>query len=321
MKLIGIDLGGTEIKGGIFDWDGELLLKKSMSTPVKEGYLGISRAIRELINQMVEETQSSYQQIKGVGVGIPGPCDQNGFVYTAVNLYWQEVPLGEALGEILELPVFIENDATIAGVAEAAKGALRGAENGVLITIGTGIGSGFIVNGQPFSGSHGLGSELGHMIVGKADYDCNCGNNGCLETFASATALIKYAKKLIVEGKQSCLTEVTEGDLDKINAKLIFEAAKKGDEVAASAVDRMVKYLSIGIGNIITLLDPEVVAIGGGVSKAGADLINRLDKEVDKYIFFKKKKHFARILVAEMENDAGIVGGAMLARAKVSKAE
>ncbi|GAB6084936.1 ROK family protein [Alkaliphilus crotonatoxidans] len=319
MKLIGIDLGGTEIKGGIFDWDGGLLLKKSVKTPVKEGERGVAKAIQQLINEMVNESKSSYQEVKGVGVGIPGPCDPNGLVYTAVNLYWQEVPLGEMLRDMLGLPVFIENDATVAGIAEAAKGALRGAENGVLITVGTGIGGGLIINRQAYSGSHGIGSELGHMIVGEADYDCNCGSNGCLETFASATALIKYAQKLINEGNKSSLMDRINGDLDQLSAKYIFEEAKLGDEVASRAVSRLVKYLSIGIGNLITLLDPEVVAIGGGVSKAGADLINRLNEEVDKYIFFKRKKRFAKIVVAEMENDAGIVGGAMLARERMNR--
>lgn len=318
MKLIGIDLGGTEIKGGIFTWEGELLLKKSTTTPVQEGFEGIAQKIHELVNQMMNETQSTYEEVKAVGVGIPGLCDEKGFVYTAVNLYWKNMPLGERLNELIGVPVFIENDATVAAVAEAAKGALSNAKNGLLLTLGTGVGGGIIINGQPYSGSHGLGSEIGHMIVGEGDYVCNCGNNGCLETFTSATALVQYAQKLIKEGNQSKLMELTEGDLNQISAKLIFEAAQGGDEVAEKAVNRLVKYLAIGIGNLINVFDPEVIAIGGGVSKAGADLILPLTREVGKYVIFKTDTPFYKIVIAEMENDAGIVGGAMLAKTKLN---
>ncbi len=315
MYLVGIDLGGTEIKGGLFTTDGEAIQKSSVKTPVVEGFDGVCNAINGLINSLVNEAGLDRKDIKAVGVGIPGICDGEGLVYSAVNLYWENVPLGKKLRELTGLDIYVENDATIAAIGEAAVGTMKTAKNAVFITLGTGVGGGIIINGQPYSGSHGLGSELGHMIIGENYYNCNCGSNGCLETFASATALIKYTQKLIKdENRDSIILEKVQGDLEKLNAKIIFDSAKEGDEVASLAVKRLVKYLSIGIANIINLLDPEIIAIGGGLSKAGDYLIDLIKNEVDKYVFYKKEKIRCQLLIAELENDAGIIGAAMFAR-------
>ncbi|WP_026476684.1 ROK family protein [Alkaliphilus transvaalensis] len=313
MYRIGIDLGGTEIKGGLLNEEGEILHKVSVTTPVTDGFEGVCKRIAELVDELIKMAGLQRESVKSVGVGIPGLCDERGFVYIAVNLYWENVPLGERLRQIMGLPVYIENDATVAAIAEATKGSMKEVINGVLITLGTGVGGGLILQGRAYSGNHGLGSELGHMIIGENDYNCNCGSNGCLETFASATALVKYTKSLLKEGNfNSKLRHQLKDNLEDLNAKMIFDLAKEGDEIATKAVNRFIKYLAIGIGNIINLLDPEIIALGGGVSKAGSFLIESIEAEVGKYVFFKKGKRHCKIRLAELENDAGIIGAAMM---------
>ncbi|MBM7614230.1 ROK family protein [Alkaliphilus hydrothermalis] len=318
MYLIGIDLGGTEIKGGLFKEDGEVLAKQRIKTPVSEGFEGVCQAIYRLVQLLVNAGGIEEKNIKAVGVGIPGVCDGEGMVYSAVNLYWTNVPFGKRLRAITGLEIFVENDATMGAIGESAVGSMKGVKNSVLITLGTGVGGGIIIDHLPYSGSHGLGSELGHMIVGENYYDCNCGSNGCLETFASATALVNYTKKLLQEGQhESILCTKCQEDLDKLEAKDVFDAAKEGDQLAQKAVQRLVKYLAIGVANINNILDPDVIALGGGLSKAGDYLLNLLNNEVEKYIFFKSEKMKCRLAIAELMNDAGIIGAAMLAEKRI----
>lgn len=321
MKLVGIDLGGTEIKGGIFDWEGNLLEKKKCATPVAAGKDGVIEAIINLIQELQGSVQHLPGTVQGVGVGVPGPCDANGLVYTATNLFWTDVPLGELLENALGIPVFVENDATVAGVAEANLGALKGCKNGVLITLGTGVGGGLILNGAPFSGSHGLGSELGHMIVGENTFNCNCGSNGCLETFASASALIRYVKEKLQGHKESVLWHRCQGDLGNLTGEMIFTAAKEGDPVANQGVDHITKYLAIGIGNLITLLDPEGIALGGGLSHAGTFFLDKVKAQVQQYTFFKQRPLKTKISLATLGNDGGIAGAALLAKGRLQGIE
>jgi len=216
------------------------------------------------------------------------------------------------LKEKFNVPIFIENDATVAGLAENIIGVTKDKRNSLFITIGTGIGGGIIIDNKVYSGSHGVGSEIGHMIVGENFYPCNCGNNGCLETFASSTAAIKFARKLIEEGNEdTIILSKINNNLENLDTKIIFDSAKLGDSLANKVVDRMVKYLSIGIVNLINIIDPEIIAIGGGVSKAGDFLLNKIKDEIPQYIL-NKKIGYGDIVFAELGNDAGIVGAAML---------
>lgn len=315
MKFIGVDLGGTAIKAGIVDGEGNIIKKSNIATPVNEGFEGVTRAISRLIDNIIKDCEIDKKEIKAIGIGIPGPCSQEGYVYVAVNLFWKDVPLGQKLEELTGYKVYVENDATVAAIGESVKGATVGIKNSVFLTLGTGVGGGIIINKNVYSGEHGIGSEIGHMIVGENDYDCNCGNNGCLETFASATALIRYAKKLLVSNKDSMIIQKVKGNTDFINAKTIFDCAKEGDPVALKAVNRLVKYLAIGIGNIVNILDPEIIAIGGGLSKTGNYLIDKLEKEVPKYVWLKDRIP-VNIVLAQLENDAGIIGSAMYAKSR-----
>ena len=182
----------------------------------------------------------------------------------------------------------------------------------MLITLGTGVGGGFIVNGSIYNGGHGWGSEIGHMIVGENFYNCNCGQNGCWETFVSATALIMYVKKRISEGcNDSLIVKMVEGNLDNINGKTIFDGVKKEDKLALETMDRFIKYLAIGIVNIYNILDPDSIVIGGGLAKAGSHILDPLKEEVGKRVFYKGVK-YGDIVLAKLGNDGGIIGAGFL---------
>ena len=313
MNFIGIDLGATKIKAGIVSGDGKIIDKTAIRTPVSGGAGAIVDSIAVLMNKLLKAGNKTVQPVKSVGIGIPGACNDKGLVYYAPNLFWNNVPLGDLLKEKTDIPIFVENDATMAAIGEAECGVAKGISNYVLITLGTGIGSGIIIDSNVHKGSHHIGGEMGHIIVGKNFYDCNCGNNGCLETFSSATALVKYTKKLLADSGDSLILEKIDNNMELPDAKLIFDCAKEGDSVANKAVDRLVKYLAIGIGNIINILDPEMIIIGGGISKAGNYLIDKLKKEVPKNIWLKSM-NLTTIAQAGLGNDAGIIGSAMYAK-------
>ncbi len=313
--LVGIDLGGTAIKAGLVDKEGNILIQSSIDTKVGRDYGLIIRDMEEQIERLISDYGSSIEDIESIGIGAPGLMNyKSGYVIYCTNLFWNNVPLGVELQKHFNKPVFLENDATVAGLAESLFGSTRNVANSVFLTIGTGIGSGIIINHKVYSGSHFAGSELGHTIVGENFYKCNCGNNGCLETFASATAMIKYARHRLAEGRlKSMILDKAEGNMDNINAKIIFDAAKEGDQLGVETVDRMIRYLSIGIVNICNILDPEIIAIGGGVSKAGDYLIRRLKEEV-KTMFFTPNIEYGDIVLAQLGNEAGILGAAFLGK-------
>ncbi|MFZ5351743.1 MAG: ROK family protein [Bacillota bacterium] len=310
---VGIDLGGTTIKCGIVNDNGKVLFQGSKPTRVSDGFEIIVDDIAGLVRELLAKANMSLSDIISIGIGIPGIADYNtGNVIYCTNLSWENVPLAVRLQDKLGIKVCVDNDATVAALAESLFGSTKGAQNSVFLTLGTGIGGGILINGKIYSGSHGAGSEIGHMIVGENFYDCNCGKNGCLETFASATALKKYAGYLLNNSNQaSSLRKMCNGDYDSIEAKMVFDAARAGDKLAEAVIDRMIKYLSIGIVNIYNLLDPDMIAIGGGVSKAGDYLLELLRKQVKKLVF-NCNIGYGEIVIAELENDAGIVGAAFL---------
>lgn len=207
--------------------------------------------------------------------------------------------------------IVVENDANVAAVAEYKYGSMKGYDIGVMLTLGTGVGGGIIINGKPFSGAHGIGSEIGHIILDSNFYTCNCGNNGCFETFCSATAIIKYAQKLIKEGRETLVLNMAENDIEKINAKMVFDAYKENDEVAVEVVKRFKEYLLKGIISIIHFIDPEIISIGGGVSNASDIILEGLEEEINKRAIYNGNG-LAKVVIAEFKNDAGILGASAL---------
>jgi len=309
---IGIDLGGTNIAAGVINSEGKLLITDSIPTRNERDSKEIINDMIQLVETLIRNSGFKRTEFKAIGIGIPGIADDNtGNVVYCVNLNWENISLKEPMETSLQIPVFIGNDATVAGVAEYGIGKMKNYKNGIFLTLGTGVGSGVIIDGKAFTGSHGIGTEIGHMVVGDNFYDCNCGRNGCLETFASATALIKYTEKELNAGRKSTLQESIK--TSKLDARMIFDAAKNGDELALESVDRLVKYLAIGISNLINIIDPEIFLLGGGVSKAGDFLLDKIRLEVENNKSFRKIDS-GIIQLAELENDAGIIGAAMLGK-------
>lgn len=310
---IGVDLGGTNIKVGAVDGQGEILLQSSRPTKVKRGVQPIINDIIGQIEDILDKTNTTVEELKSIGIGVPGLVEvKTGRVIYITNMFWWDIDLGKIIESYFNKPTFVDNDATVAALAEKIAGSTKGFINSVFITLGTGVGGGFIINDKVYSGGHGWGSEIGHMILGENFYTCNCGQNGCWETYVSATAIIKYTKKRISEGfNNSLIVDLVNGDLENIDGKIIFDAAKQGDKLALEVVNRFIKYLALGIINIYNILDPECIAIGGGLSKVGDFILKPLREEVNKRVFSKEVK-YGDIVLAELENNAGIIGAAFL---------
>lgn len=311
MKFVGIDIGGTGIKAGIVNESGEIIAKKDCVTDTEAGFDKVMKDISNLVMNLLEESKLTIQEIKSIGVGIPSFINKKGEV-TCVNLGWHQVNIVTKLTEMFPtVNTYVENDATVAAIAESHFGSMKGHSVAVMLTLGTGVGGGIIINGKPFTGAHGMASEIGHVVIGENYFNCNCGNNGCFETFCSATALIKYAQYLVANNNETLIHAKCEGNLEIITAKMIFDAYREGDKVAKTIIQRFKSYLAIGIAGIINTLDPHIIAIGGGVSKSSDIILDGLEDEVREHILYKSEK-FADIVVASLGNDAGIIGAAFL---------
>ncbi|MGO1368605.1 MAG: ROK family protein [Senegalia sp. (in: firmicutes)] len=314
---IGIDIGGRSIKIGIVNKDGEILYQNNTDTKVELGYEKIRDNLFKLIDDTFDIADQKKYDIRAMGIGVPGIADpENNYIIYATNLKWKNVPLGRDLKANYNLPIYIDNDATVAGIAESVRGVTKGYKNSIFVTLGTGVGGGLIINDRVYSGSHNKGSEIGHMIIGENFYDCNCGNNGCLETFASATAIDKYTQKLIDEGfKDEEFMKALSRNENIIDTKLVFDLAKANNKLALKSINRMTDYLSIGLSNLINLLNPDIIAIGGGVSKAGDYLLEQINDKIINYVTFKEGKT-SEIKTSQLGNDAGIIGAALISEYK-----
>jgi len=312
MVYAGIDLGGMNIKAGLVGDNLQLICKTSRSTDAQRSADDIVADMADMILSLAEENGIANEDIAGVGIGIPGVA-KNGVVIELVNLYWKNVPLASAFQKHLDVPVFIDNDGTVAGVYEYHLGVLAGCKVGVLLTLGTGIGGGVVIDGKPFSGAHGLGTELGHLPIVPGGHACTCGNLGCFERYASASALVGVGRKCVVERPESMLCHEAGGDYRNVTAKMVFDCAKKGDAIAEAMVDEYVSYLAMGMTVLMNTLDPDVIALGGGVSAAGGFLLDKASAAMEGRGVFGGQQ-YAQIKIAKSGNDAGIIGAAMLAR-------
>jgi glucokinase len=306
---IGVDLGGTNIAVGLVNDEGELISSLSRPTLPKRGWRSIIDEIISLIDTVLE-AMPLEDNLKAIGVGIPGVADPTtGNVLVCVNLNWRDVPLGKILRDTFQVPVSIDNDATVAAAAEFKVALKSKYKNAIMLTLGTGVGGGIMLQGKMYSGHHGIASEIGHMFISNNFYDCNCGRNGCLETFASSTALIKYVNHQAKLHASSELARNVEAGVD-VNGKMIFEAAKAGDVLATEAVDRLVYYLARGMMNLVAVLDPEMIVIGGGLADAGDFLLERIKREFYTLKYYPSLP-IAMVTLASLKNDAGIIGAAM----------
>ena len=314
MFYIGIDLGGTGIKAGIVDENGTILCKESCPTGVERGYEAVIRDMARLCEETVAKSGHSMKEIQAIGIGLPGIYDPaTGLVPFCTNLHWHQVPVAEEMHKYLDKPIYIGNDATVAGLAESVAGVSKGASVSIFVTLGTGVGGGIVVDGKPYSGPHGVASEIGHMITVVGGEMCTCGNRGCWERYASATAIIREGRKFAEAHPDCAIAKAVNGDMDAITAKTVIDLAKAGDPDAARLFDNYVEHLCVGLVNLINLYDPEIIALGGGVSHAGQFLLDAVNAKLPDFVFYKTMP-YAKIELARLGNDAGIIGAAMLGK-------
>ncbi len=309
--VFGIDVGGTTIKAGFFTTEGELLDKWEIPTRTQMNGKYILDDVADAIVMKMSERGISKNSVEGIGIGVPGPVDNQGIVKGCVNLGWGEVNVTSSLETKLGLKVRVGNDANVAALGEAWKGAAEGTKNCLMVTLGTGVGGGIIIDGKIIAGVHGAGGEIGHICVNDDEIaSCNCGKQGCLEQYASATGIVRLAK---MQMKSFCGESVlmsNDAKKQSITAKDVFDAAKDGDKLALNIVNEVSEILGKTLANIACVCDPEAIVIGGGVSKAGEILRNGVESSFINHAFHACKT--TKIVLASLGNDAGMYGSAGL---------
>ena len=306
---IGIDIGGTTVKLGIFTVEGNLIKKWEIETRLVENGKFILEDITNSINEVFKDENINKDEVLGVGLGVPGPVKDDGRVLGCVNLGWPEFNVSEELSQLLNLDVKVANDANIAALGELFQGGGKGYNNMIMVTLGTGVGGGVIIDGKVIAGSNGAGGEIGHINVNPHEKNpCNCGGKGCLEQYASATGIVTLAKSILEkEDKDSSLR-----NKEELTAKDIFDEAKNNDVLAINIVDKFSQILGRALANISCICNPEIFVIGGGVSHAGEFLLDGIKK------YYKETAFHATVdtefKLATLGNDAGIYGGAKLVK-------
>ena len=314
MIRIGLDIGGTGIQIGAVDEQNHIIAQSSIPTrtdlPFSEQVEQMTNCIQRLLNQDLNP-ELTMEHVVSIGAGIPGIATDDGVVINCTNLKWSYTPLREEFQKRIDKPFFVDNDANVAALAESVAGVSSGTSSSVFITLGTGIGSGIIIGGKVWKGFHGIGAELGHVILEADGIPCTCGSRGCVERYCSATALIRMAREQVAVHPESLVLQLADGDPEKINAKTVFDAKRKGDPVAEQLFRRYIHYLALTIGSVVNFLDPEIVVLGGGVSKAGKILVDAVSEEFPQYVIFRDQP-LPRVEIASLSAEAGIIGAAML---------
>ena len=312
MVRIGIDVGGTGIQFGAIDENMNILAEKSIPTTTSVSFSEQVARIADAVVATASAAGFSADQIDRIGVGIPGISDPvTGDIVKCPNMGWFHVPFRQEFMKHLSVPLYIENDANVAALAESAAGVSAGTSSSVFITIGTGIGSGIILNGRIWNGFHGIGGELGHVIFGLNGVPCTCGNHGCLERYCSATALIRMGREAVALQPDSLILRSVGNDLTRIEARTVIDAARENDPVAVEVYGRWISQLAQAIAGIVNLLDPEVIVLGGGVSKSGDFVLNPLRSEFRKYVLYSDQP-LPDLRIAVLGSKAGIIGASML---------
>ena len=311
MIAIGIDIGGMSIKGAAVDSNGRVYEKFSM--PFIKGEPGEEtiRKLTEIVKEYIA-ANGLENKIVGIGLGSPGTLDiKNGIVNYANNLGWENLHVADIFHEILPYPVRLTNDANAASLGEAKYGAGKSYDSIIMLTLGTGVGGGIIINGKLYEGNEGKGAELGHSVIVVDGEQCTCGRKGCLETYASATALIRETKKAMHSNRRSLMWKVCP-DIDLVGGKVPFEAAKQGDKTAIDVLDNYIKYLGEGILNFCNIFRPNVIVLSGGIANAGDYLFDRVNKYIKDRNYGYKMTPEVKVVPAELGYDSGKIGAAAL---------
>ena len=314
MYYLGIDLGGINIAAAVVDESGHILGRDSRPTPHAPGEVVVDHmaaAAREAAGQ----AGVSLEEIASVGVGSPGAIDPRaGLVINWYNLGFDHVPLSALLAQRLGLEVFLENDANAAALGEYAAGAGKGSASMAAITLGTGVGGGAVLGGKLYTGFNYAGMEVGHFVLEYNGRPCKCGRRGCFESYCSATALIKRTREEMQRHPDSLLWQAAGGNLDRVEGRTSFDAMAQGDPVAKAVVDEYASYLGCGVASLVNILQPEVFCIGGGVANAGETLLAPVRAIVEREDYARNSLRRCRVVRAQLGNDAGIIGAALLPR-------
>ena len=299
----GVDIGGTTCKMGFFETAGVLLDKWEIRTNTENGGASILSDVAQAIDNKLAQEGIRKDEVQGIGIGVPGPVKSNGVVNRCVNLGWGIVNVAEELGSLTGLNVKGGNDANVAALGEMWQGGAKGCKDVIMVTLGTGVGGGIIVDGKIVAGFNGAGGEIGHITVNNDEIEaCNCGQYGCLEQYTSATGIVRVAKRKLA--KTASTTALTK--YEPLTAKDIFDEAKAGDEIALSLVEEVCGILGSALSNMACVVNPEVIVIGGGVSKAGSILIDCIQKHFVETSFFACRD--TKFALASLGNDAGMYG-------------
>ena len=299
----GVDLGGTTVKIAFFDQTGTMLDKWEIPTVTANNGSQILPDIAASVLNYLEDKKISKEQIIGIGIGVPGPVDDAGVVNRCGNLGWGVFNVHTALGELTGFPIKAGNDANVAALGEAWKGGAVGCDNMVLATFGTGVGGGIVVNGKPVNGVHGAAGEIGHVVVERDEKEpCTCGKYGCVEMYCSATGVVRLAKRRMAQDQRHSVLR----EIDNLTCKDVFDAGNRGDALALDVLEQVYTYMGQFLAAVCCVTDPEVVVLGGGVSKAGQPLLEGAKRYFDKYIFHASAS--IRFALATLGNDAGAYG-------------
>lgn len=305
---VGVDIGGMSIKVGVVDENFNIVEKLAVETP--DTFEKSMKATADAVYEVIKRVGIEITDLPCIGVGTPGSIlSETGRLCFSNNTNWKDVPMLEELQKYIPIPVYIGNDANCAIIGETVAGAAKGRKNVIMLTLGTGVGGGIIINGKVFAGGNGVGAELGHMILVHDGYPCTCGIKGCFESYASATALLRQTKEAIEAHPESAMVKWVEEN-GEVTGKTAFECAKAGDKTAMEVVDTYASYLATGIGSLVNIFRPEVVLLGGGISNARDQLLDRIKEHLPRYTFACDITGFPPLEIATLGNDAGIIGAA-----------
>lgn len=313
MYTVGIDLGGTNIAAGIVDENNNIVAKGSVPTNMPRSADAIIDDMAALAKSLLKDASIPMSEVKWVGVGTPGTVNcETGIIEYSNNLRFDNVPMVKMMEQRLGKKVYIENDANAAAFGEYKAGAAKGAGSAIVITLGTGIGSGIIIGGKILHGIGFAGGELGHTVIVYGGRECTCGRRGCWEAYASATGLANMTKEAMLEHKDSVMWKITNRSLDNVNGKTAFDAMRAGDEAGKEVVEKYVNYLGCGLVNAVNIFQPEILCLGGGICKEGENLTRPLEEIIRKEAYSRYSKKKTRLCVAKLGNDAGIIGAALV---------
>lgn len=313
MYRIGVDLGGTNIAVGVISEDLKIVGRGSVKTNCPRPAEEIFDDIKKAVDLAVADAGISMDDVVSVGVGTPGTVNKNnGYIEFANNLDFKNVPAKEMLEARLNKTVYLDNDANCAALGEAVAGCGKGAKNFVAVTLGTGVGSGIIIDGKIINGSNFAAGEMGHMVIAIDGEQCNCGRRGCWESYASATALIRQTKDAMKHNQDSVMWQIVNDNIDAVNGRTAFDAMRQNDKAGKEVVDKYIYYVATGIINIINSLQPEFICVGGGIANEKETLLEPLRTHVNRERYSHYSSKQTKIVSAELGNDAGIYGAALL---------